>query len=355
MREVMVTRLIGLPDLSAREIGAWRRLATRAAEPNPFYEPYVVLATISRAGASGAHLLVVERDGEWLACVPMRRRGAPPMRALQTWCDEYCFLGTPLVERNSVREAVEALMSAATQRHRLLVFERMALDGPIGATVQQLLETHGYQLVLDRRFERGAAVRRDEPHTGSSKERSERRRTLRRLEEELGSPVAVRDRSQDPDAIDDFLRIEASSWKGEAGTAFASSASDAAYLRQIATAFRNEGRLQVLELSADGGEPLAICCNLIAGKTIFWFKTAFDERYRRFSPGVELTYACREDFYKRGDLDLLDSCAAPDSALINRALPDRRELGTLVIGPSGVRGALARGAARAAATVGSRR
>jgi CelD/BcsL family acetyltransferase involved in cellulose biosynthesis len=355
MRNLMLTRLIPLPDLSARDLGAWRRLATQAAEPNPFFEPYVVLATVSRAAATGAQLLVVERDGEWLACVPMRRRGAPPMRALQTWCDEYCFLGTPLVERDSVREAVEALMSGAAKRHRLLVLERIALDGPIGATVQQLLQTHGYELVLERRFERGAAVRRSEPFTGSSKERSERRRNLRRLEEELGAPVTVHDRADDPEAIEDFLRLEASSWKGEAGTALASSPSDAAYLRQIATAFRNEGRLQVLELSADGGEPLAIGCNLVGGDTVFWFKTAFDERYRRFSPGAELTYAGRDDFYERGDLKLVDSCAAPESGLINRALPDRRELGTLVIGPSGLRGALARGAAKAAATVGSRR
>jgi CelD/BcsL family acetyltransferase involved in cellulose biosynthesis len=347
----VTTRLIPLPDLSAEQLGAWRRLATRAAEPNPFFEPYFVLATVRRAGASGAWLLVVERDdGEWLACVPVRRRGAPPIRALQSWCDEYCFLGTPLVERDSVREAVEALMSVARQRHRLLVLERMALDGPIGATVNELLATNSYQLVLERRSERGAALRGPEPYEPNSKERSERRRRLRRLEEELGAPVEVRDRSDDPEAIEDFLQLEISSWKGKAGTAFGSRPSDMAFLRQIATAFRNERRLQVLELGAEGGAPLAIACNLIGDDTVFWFKIAFDEDYKRCSPGVELIQASRDNFYA-GEARLLDSCSAPDSTVINRSLPDRRQLATLVIGPSGIRGALVRGAAKAAATI----
>jgi hypothetical protein len=350
----MVTRLIPLPDLSVRQLRAWRELAAVAAEPNPFFEPYFVLASVRRAGASGARLLVVERDGQWLACVPVRRRGTPPVEALQSWCDQYCFLGTPLVARDCVHEAVEALMSAAARRHRLFVLERMALDGPIGATVQELLETHSYQLVVERRFERAAALQRSEPYEPSAGERKERRRRLRRFERELGELPQLRDRSDDPDAIEDFLHMEESSWKGQAGTAFASRAPDAAFLRQISTAFRNEGRLRVLELGAGDGEPLAIICDLIADDTVFWFKIAYDERYRRFAPGVELTYLSVEDFFA-GDSRLLDSCAAPESELVNRVLPDRRQLATLVIGPPGVRGALARGAARAAATVGARR
>jgi hypothetical protein len=143
----VATRLISLTDLSSQQLDAWRRLVLRAAEPNPFFEPYYLLATIQRVDASGAHLLVVERDGEWLACVPVRRRGAPPLGALQSWCDEYCFLGTPLVDRDHVPDAVEDLVSATIRRHRVLVLERLALDGPIGATVEELVESRRYQLV----------------------------------------------------------------------------------------------------------------------------------------------------------------------------------------------------------------
>jgi CelD/BcsL family acetyltransferase involved in cellulose biosynthesis len=121
----------------------------------------------------------------------------------------------------------------------------------------------------------------------------------------------------------------------------------------VTTAFREQGRLRVLEL-AGNGTPVAIVCNLVAGDTVFWFKTAFDETYRKASPGVQLTYAARDDFYEH-DARLLDSCSAPDSPVVNKVLPDRRPVATLVIGPAGLRGTLMRGAAHAAVRVRARR
>ena len=357
MTTTVATRLISLPDVSADHLAAWRRLAERAAEPNPFFEADFVLATIERMGTRGAQLLVVERDGEWLACAPVRRRGAPPLGALQSLRDEYCFLGTPLVERDSIQVAVEALLGASQERHRLLVLERLALDGPIAATVGELLESRSYQLVLERRSERAAAIRNsgDQQLELSSKERSERRRRQRRLEDDLGAPVELRDRSGSPEAIEHFLRLEAASWKGEGGTALASRPADEAFFRQISSAFGDAGRLRVLELSTDSGAPLAVSCDLIAGDTIFCFKTAYDEEYRRHAPGVELTTANAEDFFANRPERVLDSCSPADSKLMNKLLPDRRPLATLVIGPRGARTALARGAARAAVSMHERR
>jgi CelD/BcsL family acetyltransferase involved in cellulose biosynthesis len=344
----VATRLIPLSDLSGSHLGAWQRLVARAAEPNPFFEPYFVLATIRRAGARGAHLLVVERDGDWLACVPVRWRGVPPVRALRSWRDEYSFLGTPLVERESVTEATEALLSSVREDGRILVLERLALDGPVGEAVVDLLGRPGVQLLLERREHRAAATQpAPEP---PSKEGRERRRLQRRLEKELDGEVQLRDRSDDPEAIEDFLRLEAESWKGRAGTAFTSRPADEEFMRQICVAFRNEGRLSLLELSATEGAPVAMTCSLVAGDTEFGFKTAFDERYRRCSPGVQLMYLIRDEFYESGRR-LLDSCSDSDSELVNRVLPDRRPLVTLVIGPSGLRGTLARAAVRAAAAV----
>jgi CelD/BcsL family acetyltransferase involved in cellulose biosynthesis len=357
MTKPVATRLISLPEISADHRAAWRRLAERAAEPNPFFEADFVLAAIERTGPRAAQLLVVERGGEWIACAPVRRRGAPPMGALQSLCDEYCFLGTPLVERDSVEIAVEALLGASQERHRLLVLERLALDGPIAATVGELLESRSYQLVLERRSERAAAVHASagQELELSSKERSERRRRQRRLEDEVGCPVHVRDRSGSPEALEHFLRLEAASWKGKGGTALASRPADEAFFRRVSSAFADAGRLRVLELSADSGAPLAVSCDLVAGDTIFCFKTAFDEDYRRHAPGVELTTANAEDFFANRPERVLDSCSPPDSKLLNKLLPDRRPLATLVIGPRGARTALARGAARAAATMHERR
>jgi CelD/BcsL family acetyltransferase involved in cellulose biosynthesis len=342
------TRLIPLSDLSGAQLGAWQRLAARAAEPNPFFEPYFALATIHRSGARGAQLLVVERDDDWLACVPMRWHGVPPVRALRSWRDEYSFLGTPLVERDSVTEAAEALLDSVREDRRILVLERLALDGPVGPVVLDLLGRPGVRLLFERREQRAAATK--PPPEPPSKEARERRRLQRRLQEELGGDVEFRDRSDDPDAIEDFLRLEAESWKGRAGTAFTSRAADEEFLRRICVAFANEKRLSVVELSAPEGPPVAMTCSLVAGDTEFGFKTAFDERYRRCAPGVQLLYLNRDAFYESGRR-LLDSCSDEDAEMVNRVLPDRRPLVTLIIGPSGLRGAVARGAVRAAAAL----
>ena len=66
------TRLISLSDLSDEQVDAWRRLAARAAEPNPFFEPEFVLPAAARSTDGRGALLVLERDGEWLACLPVR-------------------------------------------------------------------------------------------------------------------------------------------------------------------------------------------------------------------------------------------------------------------------------------------
>ncbi|MEA2400675.1 MAG: hypothetical protein QOK00_1078 [Thermoleophilaceae bacterium] len=351
------TRLIPLPGVSGEEFAAWRRLAARAVEPNPFFEADFILATVHRAGARGAQLLVVESGDDWIACLPVRRRGAAPLGALQSWSDEYCFLGTPLIDRDFVEVAVEQLFGGAQERQPLLVLNRLGVDGPIATRVQELLDSSSYKLVLERRFERAGIMRRsdDQQLELSSKERSERRRLQRRLQDEVGAEVGVRDRSGSPQAIEEFLRLEAGSWKGKSGTALASQPADEKFFREICTAFADAGRLRVLELSQDGGTPLALSCDLLAGDTVFCFKTAFDEERRRNAPGIQLFYANLDDFFESRSERILDSCAAEDSPLMNKLLPDRRRLATMVIGPSGARGTIARGAARAVAGMHARR
>jgi hypothetical protein len=356
MDEPVAARLIPLSELSAADLGAWADLAARAAEPNPFFEPDFVLPAARRVDGSRGALLMVERPGGWLACVPVRLRGTPPMTSLQAWCHEYCFLGTPLVDRDSPVEAVEALLHAVRDHNRFLVLDLLALDGPVGAAVEQSLGTNGFRRVFERRFERACAVRQagEQRLELSSSSRKGRRRQLRGLEEELGAPVSMRDRSGSEAAVEDFLRLEAAGWKGKAETALASSPADTAFFRAIWAAFTDAGRFRMLELGSETSAPLAMYCDILAGDAVFSFKMAFDEGYRAYGPGVELLYASLEDFYDNRDERLIDSCAAPGNSLVNRLMPERRPLTTVVVGPAGPRSTLARGAARAATVVRSR-
>ena len=59
----------------------------------------------------------------------------------------------------------------------------------------------------------------DNPLTGDRRRSNARRR--RGLEKDFGGEVSVVDRTHDPEAMADFLRLEASGWKGRGdGTAY---------------------------------------------------------------------------------------------------------------------------------------
>jgi len=346
MTNTVGIELLSLLDVSPAQRAAWCLLAARAVEPNPFFEPEFVLAAARRPGAPRGALLVVERRGEWLACLPVHPRGAPPFGALRTWWHPYCFLGTPLVDRGHVDEGVTSLLCAARDRNRFLALQLVAQDGPVAAAIDRAVAAEGFQIVHDGRFERACVVRRPgdwRPELDSK----DRRRRMRRLEEQLGT-VVMRDRSGDAEGVERFLDMEAASWKGTTGTALASDPADAKFFRDMCAGFADAGRLRMLELSGDSSEPIAMYCDIVGGDSIFAFKIAFDVRHRASGPGIELLTRVVEDFGERREEGLLDSCAASDSDLANRLMPDRRELASRVIGPTGARSGLVRRAASAA-------
>src|SRR5947209_5796824 len=104
------SRAIAIRDLSPSDEAAWRDLAARAVEPNPFYEAEFVLpASRHLAGGTRVVLVVAEEGGRFYACVPVKcasfsRALRPPV--VSSWLHLYSFLGTPLV---APERGVEAL------------------------------------------------------------------------------------------------------------------------------------------------------------------------------------------------------------------------------------------------------
>ena len=94
----------------------------------------------------------------------------------------------------------------------------------------------------------------------------------------------------------------------------------------------------MLELRA-GGRLVAMKCNLLAPPGAFAFKIAFDEEFSRFSPGVQLELENIE-FFHRGELEWMDSCADPNNAMINRLWGERRQLQSVLYAPRGTVGAV---------------
>ena len=119
-----------------------------------------------------------------------------------------------------------------------------------------------------------------------------------------------------------FLDLECKGWKGQSGSAMASSAGTAGLFRHALAGAAALGKLERLALMLDG-RPIAMLANFLASPGSFSFKTAFDENYARFSPGVLLQ---RENLalLSRPDIAWCDSCAAPDHPMIDSLWTERR-------------------------------
>lgn len=338
-------RLIDFNALTGRDEAAWHDLANRTAEPNPFVEPAMVLAAHRHMPVRGSALLVTETRDGWTGCLPVRRTGPGATRVvLRSWLHMYSFLGVPLLDREQPTAALGALLAAAVgaSGSGLVVLDAVAGDGPLSVLLPEALAEQDMVTVLAESHER-ATLHRTEgggylDHVGRHHQR-EARRLARRLEDELGAPLEVADRSADAGAVSVFLRLEASGWKGRQGTAMASRPSHAEFFTALCDNFRAQGRLQLLALEA-GGRTVAMKCNLAAGPGLFCFKIAQDCKLDRFSPGVRLERENVRLFHEERDEAFMDSCAAADNVMINRLWPDRRRIGTLVVAKRGLRTAM---------------
>jgi Acetyltransferase (GNAT) domain len=182
----------------------------------------------------------------------------------------------------------------------------------------------------------------------SKKRRHDAQRSRRRLEEHLGSALKTLDLAGSPEAVDEFLRLEKSGWKGEAGTAFASLAGHDELLAAICANLAAQDRLQLLSLQADA-RVVAMKCNLRAGGVLFTFKIAFDEDLAQYSPGKQLDLENIRIFNEEDEENVMDSCALPSNATINRMLPDRLGIRAAAYTRAGLRGLPSAGVVASAA------
>jgi CelD/BcsL family acetyltransferase involved in cellulose biosynthesis len=161
----------------------------------------------------------------------------------------------------------------------------------------------------------------------SSKRRSTLRQRLRRLEL-LGavSMDVVTDGERLASALEDGLRIEAASWKGEAGTAIARNADLERFYGLIAERAAASKTLDLLFLKV-GDKRIAFGYCLRRGRTIYLLKTGYDPEYAACSPFNALLFFAIESAFHEGltAIDLL-GCDEPWKAAWTDERTERRWL-----------------------------
>lgn len=322
-------------------------LVERALEPNPFAEPWLLLPAMKYLARTENAFLVLIRStngvllGAFCLQLDSRFRGLP-IPVLTNWKHLFCFLGSPLLDRDAPQEALEALAewieSGAAPSH-LIEWRGVSWDGRFGQALRSAFCSRRGWRTDHLTYKRAVLGREPASLEGpSTKHRKEYRRLERRLSD-LGEVVyrVLKPMDDAREWLDAFLALESSGWKGREGTAMACSPDELAFFNEAATEAHKRGKLQMLLLMLDG-RAIAAKCNFITRGGAFAFKIAFDEKFARFSPGVLL-----EGFNARTFLDMdpslewMDSCAAPDHPMIDRLWTQRREIGWCIAG-SGILG-----------------
>ena len=342
-------RVEALPwrELTTKEaIVEWDALTQWTACPNPFHESWYLLPALESFDPEGkVRLLRFEADGVLAGLMPLThgwRYYRHPLPHWSSWTHANCFLGAPLVARGLEKPFWRALLGWADAHAARTLFLHLAdlpLDGPLHDAMLAVITEQGRPAALVRREER-ALLASDLSSAAyleqalSGKKRKELRRQHARLSEQGELRFErQRDAAGIHEWIEAFLWLEAQGWKGKAGSALSMEAETTHLFAAALNAAAAKGRLERLTLSLDGA-PIAMLANFITPPGAYSFKTAFDERFARFSPGVLLQ---RENLalLDRTDIEWCDSCASAEHPMIDHFWRERRAIGSVSIGIGG--------------------
>jgi CelD/BcsL family acetyltransferase involved in cellulose biosynthesis len=317
----------------------WRDLAARVIEPNVFYEPGFALPAAALFGNDVGAVLV------WSGTSPRRLLGFFPARistrryglklpVLVGWTHPYGPLGTPLVEREAAEPVIAAWLAhvaADPALPGLVLLPLLAEDEAFAAALGGILERTRMPCADFARHHRALLAPRDNraeylENVLSSHRHRELRRTGRRLSD---AGALLFTAATEPETvaagIEDYFALEASGWKGEAGTAAAHHDEVRGFMKTAVSALAAEGKVALDRLLLDG-RPIAAAITLHSGDTAWYWKTAYNENFARFAPGVLLSAAVTEELAGDAAIARTDSCAAPGNPTLDNIWSERLTL-----------------------------
>jgi len=334
--------------LTAIAANRWRELAERAVEPNGYYLPGWELAVNAFAkGRTGVSALSASSDASFAPDGAARLIGLMPAISLWRACgiplpalanaDPYGTLGTPLLDRDVANDAVTGLLAQARKvGARALILRNVALDGLAMNAITQVLHQAGLRpRVLQSRIRACLDATRDSDallrDALGAKKLKELRRQRHRLAEHGAVHFEVARTQEDvASAIETFLTLEASGWKGQRGTALVQHDGDASFVRRATVALAETRQCEIVSLRA-GDTPVAAAIVLRHQDRAFYFKLGIDERFAKFSPGVQLTLDLTRHLCADPAIATADSTADADHPMINPMWRGRFAIGDVLI------------------------
>ena len=333
---LFTTEIIEARDL-ARVRSDWCDLFDRSVECNVFYGPDMLepLAT-GPLGESSFRVMLA-----WRGAGSIRRLAgfmpitlaATPLAAVRGFQHHYVVGSIPLIDAENSAEVACALMDGLAEARpgALLILDDVRLDWPAWRVFREAAEA------TDRAYEEGDEVFRAAvaPASSAAHVKGKIAQNLRRCEGRLAkfgawSVTMPDDTARARQGLEALLTLEASGWKGAAGTALANNPETLEFARKAFDPgnLRPKPLFSVLELD---GRPIAVSMHLAGTDNAANLKCAYDEEYAACSPGVVLDAAVANDLRREAFTPMLDSVAKPGHP-VERLWPERLRCGWVAVG-----------------------
>jgi hypothetical protein len=325
-------------------------LCARSIEPNVFFNPRFLAPAMPRLEDREIRLAVMRDDDGIRSRLrlllpfsierPALPLGVPTLRA---WANPFGPLGTPLVDSDDPAGVIEDFFSLLARPHlkmpRVFVLPDVRLDGPFATIMKMLAAARNLPMIvtgemarpfLDSRLDGEDYLRQSlRPH-----HLREFRRLKRRLAEQGPVEYTV---ARQPDevrlALENFLTLEASGWKGRERTAMVVDRYRAAFAREAVDRLSQRDMVRIHMLRV-GEKLIASLIVFIESGMAYTWKTAYDEDYAEFSPGSLLMVEATRILLDDPNVTAADSCAVPDHPVMSRLWSERRAIGTILVGLS---------------------
>lgn len=327
---------------------SWLDLVSRSLECNIFYEPAFLEAAALHLPTGRnlffitvwlhkpAQTLIESRRSEDLVGlfpIYLPKLGWIP-HTIKGWSCPFSPLGTPLLDSTLARPALEACLNWLAQRGSKSVnlqFPLLERNGAFMQLLQDVCAASQREIQLDNIHKRAALMCDAHHDQASNKREHEWMRQLRRFNE-LGTLKTrhVFETREIRDALEHFLALEASGWKGRERSSLLQDTATASFVRSFIRILSRTGYCRIDEMRLNDAV-VASGIVITSGAKSWYWKTAYSETYAKYSPGVHLTKEITKRQLESETIAITDSCAVENHPMIDALWHSRIEFADVTI------------------------
>lgn len=332
-------------EITDEIVRRWHALAERSCDGNPFLLPDFVLASWKYLSPNDKHVLVIvesTEDGSWLALgifQTVRRTWRLMIPHLVSSKCRHTFRTGLLWDAEQGAGALDSMLKFLAQSEPQaagLEIPSIRMDSRLYRELEAAARRQKYlwQATCERQvpciFPQIVSQDYISRHWSKNRRKSHRRNRTELAKFGEVSLALAKSPGDVELALETFLRLEANSWKGEAGTACLSTPSDELFIREMVSRLSMSGNVIISELRV-GNHVVASALNLVAGSSFYAFKIGWDRDFASVGPGI--LHECElfiQSSERLSEFTLIDSCSAEDSYLADY-WPERIPIGQIVI------------------------